>query len=232
MKLSEFFYSVQGEGATIGTPAYFLRLQGCNLNCVWCDTAEIWKKGEDKTFSDITDKFIKDGTLAKVNDGLVHLVWTGGEPTLPRNARDITDFLGLMKGVYQGNHIYNELETNATQESDLYKQMQQINASPKLSNSGMSSHQRVIPEAMAQIKCHPNSYFKFVIQNAEDLVEAEHTYIRPFKLDPKRIILMPEGNTPLGMPFATRMCFDLSKQTGYRTVPRAHIFAYGGKTGV
>lgn len=38
LQLAEIFYSIQGEGTWTGTPAVFVRLAGCNLNCRWCDT--------------------------------------------------------------------------------------------------------------------------------------------------------------------------------------------------
>ena len=54
--VSEVFYSLQGEGSTMGIPAVFLRLSGCNLLCdgAWrCDTIEVWQKGHKTEFEDV-----------------------------------------------------------------------------------------------------------------------------------------------------------------------------------
>ncbi len=49
MKISEIFYSIQGEGMLAGVPSVFLRTSGCNLRCTWCDTPYTsWKpEGDD-----------------------------------------------------------------------------------------------------------------------------------------------------------------------------------------
>ena len=57
LSISEVFYSIQGEGVTMGIPAVFLRLGGCNLLCKsdkWvCDTIEVWQKSKAIEFEDI-----------------------------------------------------------------------------------------------------------------------------------------------------------------------------------
>src|SRR3989338_3952649 len=80
------FYSFQGEGVTMGCPAVFLRLQGCNLNCVWCDTRYTWDSsvegfsGRSVLSIDEAVQQIKD--LGGENGDCRRLIITGGEPLL------------------------------------------------------------------------------------------------------------------------------------------------------
>ncbi|KKM25156.1 hypothetical protein LCGC14_1597870, partial [marine sediment metagenome] len=82
-KVSEFFHSIQGEGSTIGHPAWFLRLTACNLDCIWCDTTEVWKKGKRVLFErlPIEHGYNYDDFISTLKRG-DHLIITGGEPLL------------------------------------------------------------------------------------------------------------------------------------------------------
>ncbi len=46
LPLMEAFYTIQGEGSFSGHPAYFIRLGGCDVGCVWCDVKESWEAGK------------------------------------------------------------------------------------------------------------------------------------------------------------------------------------------
>ena len=46
----ECFYSVQGEGAHSGKPAFFIRFAGCNVNCHWCDVKESWSVDDEAIY--------------------------------------------------------------------------------------------------------------------------------------------------------------------------------------
>lgn len=96
MKVNEIFYSIQGEGHYAGTPAVFVRLQGCNLNCKFCDTNH--SAGKEMSIMMILQQVQK--YPAKV------VVITGGEPLL----QDIEPLVDtLQKHRYKVN-----IETNGT----------------------------------------------------------------------------------------------------------------------
>lgn len=72
----EHFYTLQGEGVWTGVPAYFIRLAGCDVGCVWCDVKESWEVSVDQ-YVDIA-KMVE---LA-LESGMERVVITGGEPTM------------------------------------------------------------------------------------------------------------------------------------------------------
>lgn len=78
----EHFYTVQGEGAYSGTAAYFIRLAGCDVGCVWCDVKESWTQGYPQ--------FHSRELLEKVMQNKAEIcVVTGGEP-LMHNCEKLT----------------------------------------------------------------------------------------------------------------------------------------------
>src|SRR5258708_19142879 len=87
VKISEIFYSVQGEGMLAGVPSVFLRTSGCNLRCTWCDTPYAsWKpEGEEMQLGTI---------LADVRRRWsTHVVVTGGEPMIQDDVVRLTERL-------------------------------------------------------------------------------------------------------------------------------------------
>ncbi len=77
LPVMESFYTLQGEGCHAGRAAYFIRLGGCDVGCVWCDVKESWEAEKHPLFSvtDIADKAVEEsaGRLAVI---------TGGEPLM------------------------------------------------------------------------------------------------------------------------------------------------------
>jgi 7-carboxy-7-deazaguanine synthase len=78
LRVTEIFHSLQGESTWIGVPCTFVRLTGCPLRCVWCDTEYAFHGGEKMTIEAIVERVREIGTP------VVEI--TGGEPLVHRNA--------------------------------------------------------------------------------------------------------------------------------------------------
>ena len=83
-QVMEHFGTLQGEGYHTGRAAYFIRLSGCDVGCVWCDVKESWDVGAGKAYS---LEEIKD-----LSNGFEFIVLTGGEPAM-HDLRALTDML-------------------------------------------------------------------------------------------------------------------------------------------
>lgn len=93
--INEIFYSIQGEAYYAGTPAIFIRLQGCDVGCSFCDTKHTWAMNQTNkiTASTIIDKTANSAQWAYFDlaqiiavidkyKSCTHIVITGGEPAL------------------------------------------------------------------------------------------------------------------------------------------------------
>ncbi|MFC1730940.1 7-carboxy-7-deazaguanine synthase QueE [candidate division KSB1 bacterium] len=213
MLINEIFYSIQGEGLSVGKPAVFVRLGGCNLKCKWCDTKYAWhpKYSDNKSWS--IEKIIKEVKKYSCK----HLVITGGEPLLQQD--EIKVLLSRLKG-------YNvEIETNGSIACKIFGLIEQINCSPKLKNSGNLPYLlRVKPD-------NKKVLYKFVVQNREDFHEIS-TFIRKNKIPKEKVYLMPEGATRDTILKRSKWLIEICKKEGYNFSPRLHIMMYGNKRAV
>lgn len=81
LKITEIFYSLQGEARTVGLPTVFIRLTGCPLRCQYCDTEYAFTGGESMTIDSILEK------VASYNPRYICV--TGGEPLAQKNCRQL-----------------------------------------------------------------------------------------------------------------------------------------------
>ncbi len=77
LRVSEIFYSLQGESRTVGWPTVFIRLTGCPLRCLYCDTRYAFQGGEWKSIADI----LQQTTVFHPH----YITVTGGEPLAQKN---------------------------------------------------------------------------------------------------------------------------------------------------
>lgn len=241
---AEIFHTLQGEGASMGMPAVFVRASLCNLHCVWCDTDYTWNwintpwKHENdallsyKKFSQ--QEYIVEPTLEEIANEVLqyncpNLILTGGEPLLQQKG-----WISLMEYLREKNEKFRfEVETNGTlvPSYSFADYIDQFNVSPKLRNSGNHENQRLQPKALHYFAKHPKTWFKFVIAEQTDFNEAQQL-IKQYKLPKDKIILMPEGRTQAALKQKRLWLADLCRDLGYRFGDRLHIQLWGSKRGV
>ena len=85
LKITEIFYSLQGEACNVGLPTVFIRLTGCPLRCIYCDTAYAFTGGEWMDLGSIVDVVKQYKTS--------HITVTGGEPLAQKNCIELLGIL-------------------------------------------------------------------------------------------------------------------------------------------
>ena len=227
------FFSLQGEGISIGKPAVFLRLHLCNLKCSFCDTKYTWDR-KDKRFYTEPERWSIERTVKEIEKYHCHrLVITGGEPLLQREALiQLIDRLepdNLPSSWYSSWSF--EIETNGTfaplDKNKIGIRDLQYNVSPKLKNSGNPRKLRYKPKILKQYnEKRYNSVFKFVVIQPDDLIEIRRI-VAECDLDKNKIILMPEGTTQEKVAKHGRAVVELCKKEGWQLIPRLQVMLWG-----
>jgi len=235
----EIFHTLQGEGISMGMPAVFVRSSLCNLHCTWCDTNYTWNWVGSPWQHESAEKFTKKDYLIALPAEEVarlisaypckNIIITGGEPLLQQPAWEEMILILLELDP----HYRFEVETNGTQiPTDMMQQnITQWNISPKLSNSGNNDTLRLNANALGHFANTENAWFKFVIQDEQDLTEVqllETTYSLP----KNKILLMPEGRTEQALQAKRLWLADICRDQNYRYSDRLHIQLWGSKRGV
>ncbi|MGA3068495.1 MAG: 7-carboxy-7-deazaguanine synthase QueE [Tepidisphaeraceae bacterium] len=228
MRLAELFHSIQGEGKLMGVPSTFVRVSGCNLRCVWCDTPYAsWEpEGQEAPVGEIA------GRVAKL--GAKHVVVTGGEPMIMPEIGGLCEALKAA-----GHHI--TVETAATVYSPVAIDLASL--SPKLSNSTpaqreggrfAAAHEKQrlnFPVMQKFIDASPEFQLKFVVSAESDLVEIREVLGRLSGWTPGDVLLMPEGTDRQTLDERSGWIGDICKREGFRFCPRLHILLWGNRRG-
>ncbi len=244
--LSEHFYSLQGEGPTMGRPAVFLRLKTCNLMCggaqtvfdkrlhdgaTWrCDTIETWMRGNKISLDCLSMLLLEKEYVARLKAG-AHLIITGGEPMLQQGA-----IVSLLDMIYKDYDLvpYVEIETNGTilpVELPLMM-INQVNCSPKLSNSGMAKVKRYRLETLDAYAKNPNTIWKFVVSSVQDWMEIEDDFLGALPIRPQDIWLMPAASDREELITNSVLCAELAKENGCNYSTRLQVEIWNQTVGV
>jgi 7-carboxy-7-deazaguanine synthase len=241
IKVAERFYSVQGEGRFAGTPAYFVRLSGCNFMCSWekpdgtrelCDTVAVWKNTkEERTPSDLANDIISELSGKVVASRAVHIVLTGGEPLLQR--KEASELIKLLKAA----GFFCELETNGSIcDFDFYSLFDNISWSPKMSSAtyGLQYYKKL--KALDFWKENAGKLpvdMKIVIGNNYDFAELDEwlAYLKG-SIAASRIYLMPLSNTRKEHEANSQILVEACMRRGLKYSPRLQLVLWDKVVGV
>jgi organic radical activating enzyme len=235
LKVTEIFYSIQGEGPSMGRPATFLRLAGCNLHCEKCDTKYSWDDSEIEPQT-ITSVLIaladpEVGNLPLTN----YLVITGGEPLLQEES--IKSLLyqlpsNMKIGIETNGTIFSVL--NRFSPGALRRNIEYI-VSSKVSS--FSSNISTVPfdpkwtDQNIQYASQMSVQFKFVAGSSADCKEIDQ-FISKYSIPRQSVWIMPECTTTEQqlqfLPFVWEFCMF----RGYNLSARLHILAFNTKKGI
>jgi len=217
LRVSERFLSIQGEGPSAGTPAHFLRLQGCDVGCVWCDSKYTWDAagGQDVAIEAALADLVTLGTAPL-------LVVTGGEPLAHPGVAEL-----LRAALERWPRV--EVETSGLEPPPLAHPALHYNVSPKLPSA--TPRWRDTWRHAARFVAEPRATFKLVVGVGSDLDDALQL-VRAHELPRSRVMLMPEGLTDDVLRERARALAEVCKREGLRLSPRLHVWMWGARRGV
>ena len=168
--VTEIFRSLQGESSFAGQPCTFVRLTGCALRCVWCDSAYAFSGGSTRTLDDVLAE------VARLGAPLVEL--TGGEPLEQEGVYPLAAALcdrGYAVLVETGGHVpMDRVDPRVIKVVDI-----------KCPGSGMQSRNELGNLALLG----PHDEVKFVVADRRDFDWAE-AFVEKHGLDEKHIVLI------------------------------------------
>jgi 7-carboxy-7-deazaguanine synthase len=196
MRISEIFDSIQGEGVHAGEPMTFIRLAGCNLHCIWCDTKYAQNSEEAKV---ITPQDVRAQVRRRRS------CITGGEPLVQE-----TSLKALLSGL-EVDGVFTEVETNGSRPYPGWghKFPDSWVVDIKMPSSGNPSDQEIIKDWSDRLS--DRDQIKMVVSGPEDLAEAEK-WLGIIKRTIARVIISPvlplPQDRPKLMEEVAKFCMD------------------------
>lgn len=233
LPIAEVFRSLQGEGTLVGVPSTFVRVAGCNLRCVWCDSpGTSWQSaGQPRALDELVDACAR---------GPRHVVLTGGEPLLFPALAELSRRLSAA-----GHHI--TVESAGTRWLDGLA-CDLLSLSPKLAHSApwardpewaeRHERRRLAPPVLRRWLAAYPWQLKFVVTSdakrlSADLDEIE-TLLTELQIPNEsrhQVLLMPECTDPKRLSAAYRQLVPVCLERGFRLGERLHIALFGHTPG-
>ena len=243
MKISELFYSIQGEGKRSGFPSFFIRTNHCNLRCKFpsgnlCDTPYTsWFPEDSQNLGEISiEQIIDEYKKIFCRD----IVISGGEPTI--YSEELKELCRKLKEINPFSFI--TIETNGTFYGEFVKYADLISISPKLKSSVPfnteyeKSHERnrinkdVLKKFISEKeKGKHDIQLKFIFTSEDDISEILNLQ-KEISFKKEDIFLMTEGLTKEDLTLNREKTVEACIKNGFNYTDRLHILVWGNKRGV
>ncbi|MBI5682580.1 MAG: radical SAM protein [Deltaproteobacteria bacterium] len=212
MKISEIFFSIQGESSYAGLPCIFIRLAGCNLRCVYCDT--VYAQDMEQGYEMPIDEILHE--VKKFKCKMVEI--TGGEPLMQDEAVPLINKLFALKYKVL-------LETNGTISlKGIDKRVVKI---MDIKTPGGGFAQDFMEGNLKYLK--KNDEIKFVLMDRNDYEWAKEI-IKRYSLDKKTKVLLSAAHKKLSLDKLSKWILEDGLHA--RLQPQMHKIIWGEKRGV
>ena len=210
LKITEIFYSLQGEARNTGLPTVFIRLTGCPLRCVYCDTAYAFSGGEWTSLDSIISEVKKYNTT--------HVTVTGGEPLAQKNC------IALLKQLVDNGYDVSLETSGAIAVDDVDRQVVKV-IDVKTPASGEESKNRI-----ENFSClNADDQLKFVICDENDYHWSK-SFIKQHQLNNLCEILFSPVQDQLDATILAE--WILNDQLNVRFQIQLHKYLWGNRQGV
>jgi 7-carboxy-7-deazaguanine synthase len=240
--ISEVFSSHQGEGPSCGELSGFVRLGGCGLACVYCDTPYTWVYTErqqelhqEHKLYDPKEQLGRLHIASLANEILDMkanlIVITGGEPLLQIN--QVAKLISTVNESLVWKRF--EIETAGVIVPDKLLTFENVkfNVSLKLASSGNADSKRLVPSAIEKFAA-VGGRFKFVIcRNTfqQDIAEVAQLQ-QHYRIPPENVWVMPEGVTQLDQVSGIQRLMPVALERSWNVTTRLHVLGYGNERGI
>ena len=254
MVINEIFYSLQGEGFFAGVPSVFVRLAGCPLRCRWCDTKYAWNKDSGTEYS--IDEIVE----AVQKWPCKFVVITGGEPMinseLPQLVRELkanekhitieTAGIAYMPDMPCDLMSISPKLSNSTPSTEDRNQkpalsmvegteIRSLAPTPVVGAVGtkdrIQKFSRLDIAVLRELIDNYEYQLKFVVDSQDDMPEIQQTIKKLGKVDPEKVMLMPQAATRDELLTKSPMVAEMCKSTSFAFCQRLQVLLWDNERG-